>query len=338
MFAPPYSWAAPGSGDSDRGIIVQPPLMIEASGLTKSFGPARVVTGLDMRVPAGAAICLLGPNGAGKTTIVRMLTTLLRPDAGWARVAGHDVQAHGAAVRQQIGLSGQYASVDECMTGRANLVMIGELGRLPRGQAKRRAADLLAQFGLKDAAGRAVRTYSGGMRRRLDLAASLIGRPRVLFLDEPTTGLDPGSRLLMWDIIRSLLAEDGVTVLLTTQYLEEADRLADRIAVIDHGRVTAEGTAAELKAGVGGNYLEVTATAGADLRQAMTVLAQHACGPVRRSGPHGRFEVPVSPRAGLVTDVVRDLDAEGIAVDDIVLRRPSLDDVFFALTSQPAPA
>jgi ABC-2 type transport system ATP-binding protein len=306
--------------------------MIEASGLTKSFGPAQVVTGLEMRVPAGAAICLLGPNGAGKTTIVRMLTTLLRPDAGWARVAGHDVLADGAAVRRQIGLSGQYASVDECMTGRANLVMIGELGRLPRRQAKRRAADLLAQFDLEHAAGRAVRTYSGGMRRRLDLAASLIGRPRVLFLDEPTTGLDPRSRLLMWDIIRKLLAEDGVTVLLTTQYLEEADQLADRIAVIDHGRVTAEGTAAELKAGVGGERLEVTVTAGADHRPAMTVLARHACGPVRWSGRPGRFEVPVAPRAGLVTDVVRDLDAEGIAVDDIVLRRPSLDDVFFALT------
>jgi ABC-2 type transport system ATP-binding protein len=313
---------------------VQPPLMIEASGLTKSFGPARVVTGLDMGVPAGAAICLLGPNGAGKTTIVRMLTTLLRPDAGWARVAGHDVLADGAAVRRQIGLSGQYASVDECMTGRANLVMIGELGRLPRREAKRRAADLLAQFGLEDAASRAVRTYSGGMRRRLDLAASLIGRPRVLFLDEPTTGLDPRSRLLMWDIIRRLLADDGVTVLLTTQYLEEADRLADRIAVIDHGRVTAEGTSAELKAGVGGDHLEVTATPGADRRRAMTVLAQHACGPVRWSGRNGRFEVPVAPRPGLVTDVVRGLDAEGIAVDDIVLRRPSLDDVFFALTSR----
>jgi ABC-2 type transport system ATP-binding protein len=315
---------------------VQPPLMIEAGGLTKAFGAAPVVTGLDMGVPAGAAICLLGPNGAGKTTIVRMLTTLLRPDAGWARVAGHDVVADGAGVRRHIGLSGQSTSVDECMTGRANLIMIGELGRLTRRQAKGRAADLLAQFDLEHAAGRAVRTYSGGMRRRLDLAASLIGRPRVLFLDEPTTGLDPRSRLVMWGIIRTLLAEDGVTVLLTTQYLEEADRLADRIAVIDHGRVTAEGTAAELKASVGGDHLEVAVSAGADQGRAMTVLARHSCGPVRWAARPGRFEVPVVPRPGLVTDVVRSLDAEGIAVDDVVLRRPSLDDVFFALTSHPA--
>src|ERR1035441_2391440 len=223
--------------------------MIETRGLSKSFGPVPVVSGLDLHVPAGAALCLLGPNGAGKTTVVRMLATLLRPDSGWARIAGLDVVSDGSAVRREIGLSGQYASVDECMTGRANLVMIGELSRLPRRQARQRAADLLAQFGLEDAAGRAVRTYSRGVRRRPDLAASLIGRPRVLFLDEPTTGLDPRSRLLTWDIIRTLLAEDGVTVLLTTQYLEEADRLADRIAVIDHGRGTGRSSAAALHGG-----------------------------------------------------------------------------------------
>ena len=310
---------------------MQPSLMIEACELSKSFGSVPVVTGLDMNVPAGDTICLLGPNGAGKTTIVRMLTTLLRPDAGWARVAGRDVVADGAAVRREIGLSGQYASVDECMTGRANLVMIGELGRLRRRQARQRAAELLAQFDLEHAASRAVRTYSGGMRRRLDLAASLIGQPSVLFLDEPTTGLDPRSRLVMWDVIRRL-ADEGVTILLTTQYLEEADRLADRIAVIDHGRVTAEGSAAELKASVGGDRLEVAASAGSDRGQAMALLARHACGEVRWSARQGCFEVPVVPRAGLVTDVVRDLDARGIAVDDIVLRRPSLDDVFLALT------
>jgi ABC-2 type transport system ATP-binding protein len=309
--------------------------MIETRGLSKSFGPVPVVSGLDLHVPAGAALCLLGPNGAGKTTVVRMLATLLRPDSGWARIAGLDVVSDGSAVRREIGLSGQYASVDECMTGRANLVMIGELSRLPRRQARQRAAELLAQFDLEHAANRAVRTYSGGMRRRLDLAASLIGEPSVLFLDEPTTGLDPRSRLVMWDIIRALLVEHGVTVLLTTQYLEEADRLADRIAVIDHGRVTAEGTPAELKASVRGDYLEVAASAGADRGQAMAVLARHACGPVRWSARQGCFEVPVLPRAGLVTDFVRDLDAAGIAVDDITLRRPSLDEVFLALTGRP---
>src|ERR1019366_3257069 len=226
----------------------QPSLMIETRGLSKSFGPVPVVSGLDLHVPAGAALCLLGPNGAGKTTVVRMLA-MLRPDSGWARIAGLDVVSDGSAVRREIGMSGQ-----------ANLVMIGELSRLPRRQARQRAAELLAQFDLEHAANRAVRTYSGGMRRRLDLAASLIGEPSVLFLDEPTTGLDPRSRLVMWDIIRALLVEHGVTVLLTTQYLEEADRLADRIAVIDHGRVTAEGTRAELKASVRGDYLEVAAS------------------------------------------------------------------------------
>src|ERR1017187_1574321 len=297
--------------------------MIETRGLSKSFGPVPVVSGLDLHVPAGAALCLLGPNGAGKTTVVRMLA-MLRPDSGWARIAGLDVVSDGSAVRREIGLSGQYASVDECMTGRANLVMIGELSRLPRRQARQRAAELLAQFDLEHAANRGVRPPSGGMRRRLDLAASLIGEPSVLFLDEPTTGLDPRSRLVMWDIIRALLVEHGVTVLLTTQYLEEADRLADRIAVIDHGRVTAEGTPAELKASVRGDYLEVAASAGADRGQAMAVLARHAC-----------CQVPVLPRAGLVTDFVRDLDAAGIAVDDITLRRPSLDEVFLALTGRP---
>ncbi|HEY5361182.1 MAG TPA: ATP-binding cassette domain-containing protein [Streptosporangiaceae bacterium] len=307
------------------------PVMIEARGLAKSFGPARALAGLDLSVPAGTTMCLLGPNGAGKTTAVRMLATLLRPDAGWARVAGHDVVRDGAAVRRQIGLSGQYASVDECLTGRANLVMIGELSRLPRRTAKGRAAELLATFGLEDAAGRPVRTYSGGMRRRLDLAASLIGRPSVLFLDEPTTGLDPHSRLTLWGIIRDLVAA-GTTLLLTTQYLEEADQLADRICLIDGGRVTALGTPAELKTAVGAVHLRLTIPAGASLALAAEVLSGHATGPVRRLPGAGHLEFEVVPRTGLVTDVVRALDAAGIGVDDIALRRPSLDDVFHALT------
>ena len=305
--------------------------MIEARGLAKSFGSARALTGLDLSVPAGSTMCLLGPNGAGKTTAVRMLATLLRPDAGWARVAGHDVVRESSAVRRRIGLSGQYASVDEYLTGRSNLVMIGELSRLPRREAKQRASELLAGFGLERAAGRAVRTYSGGMRRRLDLAASLLGKPSVLFLDEPTTGLDPRSRLTLWGIIRELVGA-GTTLLLTTQYLEEADALADRICVIDDGRVTAEGSPAELKAGVGTAHLRLAIPAAASLSRAAEVLSGHAAGPIRRLPGEGRLEVPVVPQTGLVTEVVRVLDAAGIDVDDIELRRPSLDDVFHALT------
>ena len=305
--------------------------MIEARGLAKSYRSARALTGLDLSVPAGTTMCLLGPNGAGKTTAVRMFATLLRPDAGSARVAGHDVVADSAAVRRRIGLSGQHASVDECLTGRSNLVMIGELSRLPRREAKRRAAELLARFDLEQAAGRPVRTYSGGMRRRLDLAASLLGQPSVLFLDEPTTGLDPRSRLTLWGIIRELVGA-GTTLLLTTQYLEEADQLADRICVIDGGRVTAEGTPAELKAGIGAAHLRLTIPAAASLSRAAEVLAGFAAGPVRRLPGEGHLEVPVVPRTGLVTEVVRVLDAAGISVDDIALRQPSLDDVFHALT------
>jgi ABC-2 type transport system ATP-binding protein len=304
--------------------------MIEARGLAKSFGPSPALAGLDLSVPAGSTLCLLGPNGAGKTTAVRILATLLRPDAGWARVAGHDVVTGSAAVRRHIGLSGQYASVDEHLSGRANLVMIGELSRLPRREAKRRAAELLAQFGLEQAARRPVRTYSGGMRRRLDLAASLLARPSILFLDEPTTGLDPVSRLTLWGIIRDLVAA-GTTVLLTTQYLEEADQLADRICVIDGGRVTAEGTPAELKADIGTAHLQLTIPAAASLTRAAEALSGHAAGPIRRLAGAGRLEMPVVPHTGLVTEVIRVLDAAGIAVDDIALRRPSLDDVFHAL-------
>ena len=309
--------------------------MIEAHGLMKSYGGAFALCGLDLSVPAGTTLCLLGPNGAGKTTAVRVLSTLLRPDAGWARVAGHDVVADGAAVRRSIGLSGQCASVDECLTGRANLVMLARLSRLPKGEARARAARLLASFGLEGAADRPVRTYSGGMRRRLDLAASLLARPSVLFLDEPTTGLDPASRLTVWSLIGDLVAA-GTTLLLTTQYLDEADRLADRICVIDGGRVIAEGSPAELKAGAGASRLRLTIPAGDSLTRAADELAGYAAGPVLRlAGCHG-LDLPVLPRPGLVTEIVRCLDAAGVAVDDIDVRPPSLDDVYLALT-RPAP-
>ena len=312
------------------------PVMIEARGLTKTFGSVRALAGLDLSVPAGTTLCLLGPNGAGKTTAVRVLSTLLRPDAGWARVAGRDVVAEGAAVRERIGMAGQYAAVDECLTGRANLVMIGRLSRIPRREARSRAAGLLAALDLEQAADRAVRTYSGGMRRRLDLAASLLGRPSVLFLDEPTTGLDPASRLSLWSIIGGLVAA-GTTLLLTTQYLDEADRLADRICVINGGRVTAQGSPAELKARAGVSHLRLTVSAAASLTRAAAELAGYAIGPVRRLAGHPALDVPVNPRPGLVTDVVRALDAAGVEVDDLVLRHPSLDDVFHALT-RPAAA
>src|SRR6201996_1142498 len=254
---------------------------IEAEGLVKHYGQTKALDGLDLRVPQGTVYGVLGPNGAGKTTAVRVLATLLRPDRGQARVLGHDVVAEAAAVRRVIGLTGQYAALDEYLTGQANLIMIGELSRLTAKAARRRADELLEQFDLTDAASRAVKTYSGGMRRRLDLAASLIGHPAVLFLDEPTTGLDPSARALVWDFVRQLVV-DGTTLLLTTQYLEEADQLARRIAVIDGGRVIAEGTPADLKASVGGQRLLVTLAEGADADAAVTALqpfATSAVGP-----------------------------------------------------------
>jgi ABC-2 type transport system ATP-binding protein len=308
---------------------------IEAEGLVKDFGKTRALAGLDLSVRRGSVFGMLGPNGAGKTTAVRVLATLLRPDAGSARVLGSDVLTGGAEVRRRIGLTGQYAALDNYLTGRANLVMIGELSRLPRKQARRRADDLLARFDLTGAAGRAVKTYSGGMRRRLDLAASLIGRPEVLFLDEPTTGLDPRSRSVMWDIIRGLAAE-GTTLLLTTQYLEEADQLADRIAVIDAGKAIAEGTPDELKAAVGGEHIEVTLAAGADVEAAAEVIKPYAAGQVHADAGALRVDAPVSAGGGVTTRVVRALDAAGIAVDRIGVRRPSLDDVFLSLTGQAA--
>ena len=310
------------------------PMMIEAEGLRKRFGPTQALDGLGLSAPAGSVLGLLGPNGAGKTTAVRILTTLAHPDGGWARVAGLDVVADTTEVKRNIGVAAQAATVDDVLTGRQNLVMIGRLSGLSRRQARARAADLLDRFDLAHAADRMARTYSGGMRRRLDLAASLVMRPPVLFLDEPTTGLDPTSRVRMWNVIRGLIA-DGVTLLLTTQYLDEADELADRIVVIDSGRAIADGTAAELKRQIGGARVEVLLTAPHP--EAAQALAPLVGGAVQ-IGPDGRqLQAPVRASTGLATRVVRALDEAGIEVDDVEIRQPSLDDVFFALTGQPSP-
>jgi ABC-2 type transport system ATP-binding protein len=304
-------------------------LMIEARGLTKRFGPTVALDGIDLEVPAGAILGVLGPNGAGKTTAVRILTTLALPNAGSARVAGYDVVSESAAVQRNIGVTAQDATLDEVLTGRQNLVMIGRLSGLRRAEAKVRAGELLEQFDLSDAADRVLKGYSGGMRRRLDLAAGLVTRPPVLFLDEPTTGLDPTSRVRMWEVIRELVGS-GVTLLLTTQYLDEADELADRIVVIDHGRVIAEGTAAELKAQTGGARLEVTLS-HAD-PAAASALDPFVSGPVRVSHDARRLRAPVASTTGLASTVVRALDSAGITVDDVEVHPPSLDDVFFSLT------
>jgi ABC-2 type transport system ATP-binding protein len=307
--------------------------MIEAHGLRKCYGDHEAVRDVSLVVPTGHILGVLGPNGAGKSTTVRMLTTMTRPDGGHGHVGGYDIVDEAAAVRRIIGVTGQDASLDDLLTGVQNLVMVGELSRLPRSEARARAAELLDRFELTDAGDRLVKTYSGGMRRRLDLAASLVTRPLVLFLDEPTTGLDPTSRQRMWDVIRELVA-DGTTLLLTTQYLDEADALADTISVIDRGEVIAEGTALELKTRIGGEQLEVTLTAPHD--GAAAALAPLATGPVQVVGEGRRLLAPVEARSGLATAVIRALDAAGISVDDVEVHRPSLDDVFFALTGRPA--
>ncbi len=304
---------------------------IEAVGLVKTFGTTRALDGLELSVPAGGILGMLGPNGAGKTTAVRVLATLLRPDAGHARVLGADVVSQGDLVRERIGLTGQYAALDDYLTGRANLVMIGQLGRLTRRQALARAGELLDRFDLSQAAGRAVKTYSGGMRRRLDLAAGLIGRPEVLFLDEPTTGLDPRSRSVMWEIIRELAA-DGTTLLLTTQYLDEADQLADQIVVVDAGRVIAAGTPDELKVRAGDDRLVLVLPASADRAAAQAVLKEYAAGPVQADAALPQLTAQVTRRDGITTEVVRALDAAGVEVTSVTVQRPTLDDVFLTLT------
>jgi ABC-2 type transport system ATP-binding protein len=304
---------------------------IWAEGLVKNYGATKALAGFDLAVPAGTVYGLLGPNGAGKTTAVRVFATLLRPDGGRAQVLGHDVVAQAAEVRRQVGLTGQYAALDEYLTGRANLVMIGRLSRLTASAARRRAGEMLERFGLTEAADRAVKTYSGGMRRRLDLAASLIGYPSVLFLDEPTTGLDPSARAMTWDIVRELAAE-GTTLLLTTQYLEEADQLAARVAVIDGGTVIAEGTPDQLKSSVGGEHLEIALAAGADIEAAVVAVKPYATGSCQPGGDGRRLSVPVTAAEGLTTRVVRALDDAGIQVNDVTIQRASLDDVFLSLT------
>jgi oleandomycin transport system ATP-binding protein len=307
---------------------------IEAEGLVRTFGKVRALDGIDMVAREGTVFGLLGPNGAGKTTAIRILSTLLRPDAGRAVVGGYDVAREPAKVRSLIGLTGQYAAVDELLSGEENLYMLGRLLGTSRSSARARAKELLEAFDLSDAGGKYVKTYSGGMRRRLDLAASLVGHPRFLYLDEPTTGLDPRSRLELWGMIRALVAE-GTTVLLTTQYLDEADRLADEIVVIDHGKVIAAGTPQQLKTRIGGQVLQAQPADPTDLPATEKILASFAEGDDGAHNDGQLVSVSISDRSAL-GQAVRQLDDAGIAVDDLSLRRPSLDEVFLAITGHVA--
>ncbi|WP_062207108.1 ATP-binding cassette domain-containing protein [Streptomyces sp. NBRC 109706] len=307
------------------------PAAIYAEGLVKTFGDVRALDGVDIEVPEGSVLGLLGPNGAGKTTAVRVLTTLLQPDSGRAEVAGIDVCAHPGEVRRSIGLSGQFAAVDEYLTGRENLQMVGQLYQLTARDAKRRAAELLDRFNLADAADRTAKTYSGGMRRRLDLAAALVISPPVMFMDEPTTGLDPRNRQGLWAVIEELVA-GGTTLLLTTQYLEEADHLADTIAVVDHGKVIARGTSDELKSRSGGDVVEVVVHDRAHIEPAERVLRRLGDGDTTLVEHTRKLSVPAAGGAKLLAEVIRELDAQGVEIDDIGLRRPTLDDVFISLT------
>jgi ABC-2 type transport system ATP-binding protein len=315
--------------------VAQQDSAISVRALEKSYGKVKALAGVDLEIATGTVLGLLGPNGAGKTTIVRILTTLLEPDGGTARVAGLDVVRDAARLRERIGLAGQYAAVDENLTGSENLTMVGRLYGQSRASAKQRARELLERFELLDAAQRPTKTYSGGMRRRLDLAAALVANPPVLFLDEPTTGLDPRSRLQLWETIEQLVGE-GTTVLLTTQNLDEADRLARRIVVIDHGLVLAEGTPDELKDRVGGERLEIRLDDPTLAGQAVEALAS-----LTDDSPEiddGLVTVGVRRRDGAIVQTVRALDQAGIGIDDIALRRPTLDDVFLALTGHAAEA
>jgi daunorubicin resistance ABC transporter ATP-binding subunit len=311
------------------------PCAVEAHAVVKRFGETTALRGVDLEVDRGTVLGLLGPNGAGKTTMVRVLATLLAPDGGRASVLGHDVAREPQRVRELIALTGQFAAVDEILTGRENLRMFGRLFRLGRREAERRAADLLERFDLADAADRSARTYSGGMRRRLDLASSLLTRPPVLFLDEPTTGLDPRSRNQIWEVVRELVRA-GTTLLLTTQYLEEADQLADRIAVIDHGRVIAQGTGDELKDSVGGQMIEVTVADPADRDRAAQALHSLGCGEPQPTELDRQLTLPAAhDGVAMLSEASRVLRGAGVAVSDLALRRPTLDDVFLTLTGHP---
>ncbi|MFG2757538.1 ATP-binding cassette domain-containing protein [Streptomyces wuyuanensis] len=316
------------------------PGAIYAEGLVKTFGEVRALDGVDLDVPEGTVLGLLGPNGAGKTTAVRVLTTLLRPDSGRAVVAGVDVLQNPNEVRRSIGLSGQFAAVDEYLTGRENLQMVGRLYQMNAKAAKVRAGELLERFNLADAADRPAKTYSGGMRRRLDLAAALVVSPPVMFMDEPTTGLDPRNRQALWEVIKELVGS-GTTLLLTTQYLEEADHLADDICVVDHGKVIARGTADQLKARTGGERVEVVVHRPDEIAPARDILRRFgaegpAAGDIAVEEHTRRLTVPVTGGAKLLAEVIRELDAAGIEIDDIGLRRPTLDDVFISLTGRHA--